>query len=114
MPIDYRDYPPNWKTEIVPRILARAGEVRTNDGHIVQEAHCEKCGAKNHWPHPITESMVVLTIAHLDHDPENFEVKDERLQALCQRCHLGIDQWRHTMKRRFGRRFFKTCKSLFE
>lgn len=35
--------------------------------------------------------VVVLTVAHLDHDEENHEVKDERLAALCQRCHLNYD-----------------------
>jgi hypothetical protein len=34
---------------------------------------------------------VVLTIAHLDHDELNHEVKDERLKALCQHCHLNYD-----------------------
>lgn len=34
---------------------------------------------------------IVLTIAHLDHDEENNEVSDDRLQALCQRCHLKYD-----------------------
>lgn len=35
MPIDYRKYPPNWKSEIRPRILERAGDC------------CERCGVKN-------------------------------------------------------------------
>lgn len=36
MPIDYKRYPPNWKTEIVPAVIARAGNC------------CEECGAPNH------------------------------------------------------------------
>ena len=113
MPIDYNKYPPNWKSEIVPRILERAGD------------KCEFCGTKNHsfvwsvklWIKDVkrykfktiwfnTESgakrmkgiagkskqvYVVLTIAHLDHDEENHEVTDERLRALCQYCHLNYD-----------------------
>lgn len=47
MPIDYKNYPPNWKTEIRPRIMARAGEVRDKDGKITTEACCEWCGIKN-------------------------------------------------------------------
>lgn len=35
---------------------------------------------------------IVLTIAHLDHDPENWDVPDDRLAALCQRCHLRYDR----------------------
>ena len=36
MPIDYTKYPPNWKTEIRPRILERAGN------------RCEFCKVKNY------------------------------------------------------------------
>lgn len=36
MPINYNDYPPNWKTEIRPRILER-------DGHC-----CKFCGVPNY------------------------------------------------------------------
>ena len=35
MPIDYSDYPKNWKTEIVPAVLVRAGHC------------CEFCGLEN-------------------------------------------------------------------
>lgn len=35
MPIDYSKYPPNWKTEIRPRILNRANN------------KCECCGIPN-------------------------------------------------------------------
>ena len=114
MPIDYSKYPPNWKKEIVPRIIERAGNC------------CEECGVENKkelwsiglwvkegtryklrkiWvesgcdmyrlrklsgqkPKLIT---VVLTIAHLDHDEENHDVKDDRLKAMCQWCHLNYD-----------------------
>ena len=34
---------------------------------------------------------VVLTIAHLDHDETNLSVRDERLKAMCQLCHLRYD-----------------------
>jgi len=124
MPIDYKKYPPTWKTEIVPRILKRANN------------KCEFCGLENHsiitackiwvkvdfrdskghmttgyrlktfWLE--TESdverfdrfsmagyfknvKVVLTVAHLDHDEENWDVRDDRLKALCQYCHLNYD-----------------------
>jgi len=112
MPIDYSKYPPNWKTEIVPRILDRAGN------------RCEFCGLENYsivyavkyyvrhngrygyrtiWfrnrkdaeresmGNKIEMKRVVLTIAHLDHDEENWDVSDERLVALCQLCHLRYD-----------------------
>ena len=50
---------------------------------------CEWCGAVHGQPHPVTGSIVVLTVAHLDHCPENCA--DENLAALCQRCHNGYD-----------------------
>ncbi len=36
--------------------------------------------------------IIVLTVAHLDHDPDNHDVADDRLKALCQRCHLNYDR----------------------
>jgi hypothetical protein len=67
-----------------------------------------KKGAKRKWFKTINEATiwqsnqemitycgkwvkVVLTIAHLDHDESNPNVKDERLKALCQLCHLKYD-----------------------
>lgn len=47
------------------------------------------CGAVNGLAHPITGSKVVLTVAHLDHDPTNND--PENLRALCQRCHNRYD-----------------------
>jgi hypothetical protein len=114
MPIDYSKYPPNWKTEIVPRILKRA------------ENKCEVCGLENKdyiyslkvyvrvpetgrygyrsiWlslgadaersKHlgVVKKCRVILTVAHLDHDETNHDVKDDRLSALCQYCHLNYD-----------------------
>lgn len=112
MPCDYSKYPPNWKSEIVPRILVRAGEVRDESGEIAKEANCEKCGIENHST-KCNGTFVVLTIAHLDHDSENHNVKDERLAAYCQACHLKYDHWRHVAKRKYGAAFFKTQQQLF-
>ncbi len=69
-------YPKNWK-EISKRIRERA------------KNRCEFCGAENHKPHPITKSKVVLTVAHLNHVPE--DCRDENLKALCQKCHNKYD-----------------------
>lgn len=102
MPIDYKKYPANWKTEIVPAVLLRANH------------RCEVCGLRNkedvvsglvdgkiHWASIDEASIfggklvkivrVVLTVAHLDHDEHNHEVKLDRLKALCQLCHLRYD-----------------------
>lgn len=57
----------------------------------------ERCSAINYEPHPITGSRVVLTVAHLDHTPEN--VDDDNLRAFCQRCHLRYDRDHHAASR---------------
>lgn len=86
MPVDYKKYPPNWKTEIRPRILSRSNNC------------CEFCGVENYSKVKRStgtvnerEIKIIITIAHLDHDETNWNVKDERLAALCQRCHLRYD-----------------------
>lgn len=79
-------YPAEWKT-IREMILERAHH------------HCEFCGVANglcvyngkRW-YP-----VVLTIAHLDHDPTNNDPSN--LRALCQRCHLKYDAEHHAETR---------------
>lgn len=95
MPIDYKNYPKNWKTEIRPRILKRATD---EDG--VQR--CEWCAAANYEPHPITGSKVVLTIAHIhDHDP--MACDNNNLAALCQKCHLSYDAKMHAQNAKLSR-----------
>lgn len=118
-------YPANWKTEIRPAILKRAGN------------KCEWCGKPNRkiiksvrvggswiwWDNDaagwrnekgdyfsdlyydenyferignpsVCEAEIVLTIAHLDHIPENCDPSN--LRALCQRCHLTYDRGKGT------------------
>lgn len=41
---------------------------------------------------------IVLTVAHLDHNPANNA--PENLRALCQRCHLRYDQKIHAASAR--------------
>ena len=59
---------------------------------------CEWCGAKHGEPHPQTGSGVVLTVAHLDHTPENCALSN--LAALCQKCHNGYDNAERRRNRR--------------
>jgi 5-methylcytosine-specific restriction endonuclease McrA len=85
-------YPKDWK-KIRARILERA----TIDGI----PHCEDCGVPNHewierteagWKLSVPDLggiYIVLTIAHLDHIPENNS--DDNLRAWCQRCHNRYD-----------------------
>jgi len=58
---------------------------------------CQLCWAKNDEPHPITKSIVVLTVHHINGDPTDN--RKLNLIALCQRCHNKLDQpFRHPRK----------------
>jgi len=78
-------YPAEWP-EISRRVREEAGE------------RCELCGAENGRPHPVTGSIVVLTVMHLDHQPENCA--RENLKAGCQRCHNRYDAKHRAQTRR--------------
>lgn len=115
MPIDYSKYPKDWKSGIVPRILYRANNCcencRLENGQSVysvglkildynkykvkriwltNESDITRIAVFQHWEDP-KWIKVVLTIAHLDHDETNHDVKDDRLAAWCQYCHLNYD-----------------------
>ncbi len=133
MPINYKDYPGNWKTEIVSRILNR------------DKFECKFCGLRNRevikrspdgtYTRPSTQqwdmiynkcrygdyslsqsikfhgfTRIILTVAHLDHDHNNSV--DENLAALCQRCHLHHDRHQHASNRKYGRNWKKYQYSL--
>jgi 5-methylcytosine-specific restriction endonuclease McrA len=79
-------YPKDWK-QIRGRILERAK-------HACEGSPLDPdCRVLNGSLHPVTGSKVVLTIAHLDHTPENCA--DDNLRAWCQRCHLAYDHDHH-------------------
>lgn len=129
--IDYKKYPPTWKTEIRPAILERAGNA------------CEICGAKNgdygyrdktgkwydaqtiddllgdhgidlfdaggsldhHFDkkgNPTKPVKIVLTIAHWD-NPDPMDCRPENLKAACQYCHLKHDLPQHQTNARLTR-----------
>ncbi len=138
MPINYKLYPKNWKSEIVPKIKARANNC------------CEFCGLKNYSVGFREDSffvlacgnseqdkagrgelsykdakevaqinnqdsdkegnyiVIVLTVAHLDHDITNNS--DDNLKALCQRCHLNYDLEHHKQSRK--QTYLKSKKQL--
>jgi len=126
MPIkDKSVYPDNWK-EIRQRILERANHC------------CEQCGVSNYdigyrdekevW-NKIEQSMqgdtdaedaketgfkvikIVLTIAHLDHNPKNND--ESNLKALCQLHHLRYDINHHKENSRNTRNKNKKLQTLF-
>lgn len=71
-------YPPNW--------AAISRHIR----FVRDKGKCKRCGAVHGKPHPITGSKVVLTVAHLDHNPENCA--DTNLESMCQKCHNDYDK----------------------
>ena len=91
-PENRRRYPQNWKTEIRPAILERAGH-RCEGSPAYPD-----CRVANYTSHPVTGSRVILTVAHLDHQPENCDPAN--LRAWCQRCHLTYDAEHHAKTRR--------------
>lgn len=118
MPIDYSKYPQNWKSEIRPAALARAGNkcqmcfvpnykiilrgrlggqevYQDDDGAIFDAGTSELIGHDYIGEIEGAKDFirVVLTIAHLDHNIENNT--DENLMALCQKCHLTHDKALH-------------------
>ncbi len=95
MPIrpENRDrYPKNWK-QIRAQILERAHN------------RCEFCGVENHTmrlnPKTGKEARIVLTVAHLNHVPE--DCSPENLRALCQRCHNQYDAKHRAETRKLSR-----------
>lgn len=143
MPINYKDYPPNWKTEIRPAILKRANNC------------CEFCGVKNYsvgyhyneggirgfWvtagnemhdkagrgelPYKQALEMVkhcreccddkpVIIVLTVAHLDHNTSNNDPaNLAALCQRCHLRYDREHHAETRRKTNERKKGLMSMF-
>lgn len=135
MPIDYKKYPSNWKTEIRPAILQRANNCcefcnvknysegfRNKEGHfyttefVIEELESTgldmfedelfHCVQKDGKVKPI---KIVLTIAHLDHIISNNEFSN--LKALCQKCHLDYDKDHH---KKNSRETIKNKKGIVE
>lgn len=113
-------YPANWASEIRPAILARAKECceqckakngsvvcremsgesyMTEDGYVFDSSNGDCLGRARLYDYPAGRYVtIVLTVAHLDHRPENCD--PENLRAWCQRCHLRYDQAHHNESRR--------------
>lgn len=75
-------YPKDWK--VISLEVREAAGWRCEGSPLYPD-----CRAENAKPHPVTGSKVVLTVAHLDHTPENCDRAN--LKAWCQRCHNTYD-----------------------
>ena len=124
-PENAKRYPKDWK-DIRARILKRA------DNRCEGSPAFPHCRAPNGWLRnnrtgELTDdgaqaeaweladndsvTMIVLTIAHLDHTPENCA--DQNLKAWCQKCHLTYDAKHHAMNANSTRRKGRALGDLF-
>lgn len=109
-PENRKRYPAEWPyISLAIRWIRALGqcECRGECGH----AHVTitgRCPARNGTANPYTGAQVVLTVAHLDHTPENCHPAN--LRAMCQGCHLRYDRDHHAETRRHTRGVY----SLFE
>lgn len=120
-------YGADWKKQIRPRILKRDQNRCTNCGKpnhatvrqivdraarrmwwfefdpqtiviILRDQHGRIVGVVDELPPLDSYSVrIVLTIAHLNHDPS--DMRDENLAALCQWCHLNHELRHHAETR---------------
>lgn len=114
MPIDYKEYHPDWKAISLRIRKERAGDRCEWCGRANGSMWMRGPGDRDEWQ-PAAEGMeadelaaigyrftrVVLTVAHVDHDKTNND--ESNLAALCQRCHLNHDRKQHAENRRYGR-----------
>lgn len=90
-------YPDDWP-EISRRIkVDRAGGRCECEGECGRGTHEGRCPNRHGQPAYGTGSRVVLTTAHLNHDPT--DCRDENLRAMCQGCHLHYDRDHHAETR---------------
>jgi len=133
MPMDRSRYPADWDA-ISKRIrqrdgnkcktcgvangvyVSRDGESRSfmlEDGRVFHE----DTGVQRGWARGSEYEggpaiKIVLTVAHLDHDPSNNA--DENLAALCQLHHLRLDAKQHAASARENRRAKLAVGELFD
>lgn len=122
-PSERARYPRNWR-EISAKIRERDGDAcrwcHAPNGERVRR----KLDDPGRWIHECdylaivdgidwSEAVkIVITVAHLDHTPENCDFGN--LVALCQRCHLTYDAAHHARNARRTRRQPLAVRDLFE
>ena len=94
-------YPVNWKAISFRIRFGRAAGRCECHGECGSERGCApgtRCVEVHGQPAQFARGKVVLTVAHLDHDPRRCD--DENLKAYCQRCHLTYDRSHHAETRK--------------
>lgn len=137
MPIDYKKYPSNWKTEIVPKVKARdnnccafcgiknysvgyrqgskfiatAGNEMHDKAGNGELSYKEARELVKHCNEFCEDNLIVivLTVAHLNHDINDNDLSN--LKSLCQKCHLEYDKVHH---KKNSRQTLKKKKGIVE
>lgn len=87
-------------------------------GECGRRTHDGRCPNRHRHPAYGTGSLVILTVAHLNHTPEAWDlnpVDRSILRAFCQGCHLHYDRDHHAQTRAFTRtqKLARTMEPLF-
>lgn len=102
-------YPANWKA--ISLAIRRRAIWRCECEGECGRAHVGRCTAVDGGL-TVNETRVVLTVAHLDHQPENCSPAN--LRAMCQACHLSYDREHHAQTAYRTRREGKALGDLIE
>lgn len=131
MPIDYNNYPKKWP-QIRAKILKRSGHCcdhcgvsnyavgyRTKKGGkfvtLSMNASAKLAQASKYiLLKGATKKLIiiVITVAHLDHDEWNHDVKMDRLAALCQKCHFNYDRNDNANRKAYGKHYKRNQLSI--
>jgi len=87
-----------WQNETQTRHWTMIGSTRCSERHRLSAIHFK--------------GDVCLTVAHLDHQPENCD--DDNLKAMCQRCHNRYDRPHRTTNTQKSRQKEAGLIPLFE
>lgn len=124
MTFNKKNYPPNWddlRRQVLERAHNRCEECGLMNQQIVMRKENNRPPTFQEWEwfkdyrregfsfvqalKKLGFTIIVLTIAHLDNDPHNWDITIDRLRAWCQKCHLKYDQKIHIQNRKYGRNY---------
>lgn len=130
-PENLHRYPADWPS-VRDRILKRAGHRCEHPGcsarhhelgywfdgkwvplpRVLRDSGVDKPCTIASAQGPLKIIKIVLTVAHLDHQPENCS--DDNLRAWCQRHHLAYDAEHHAVTRARTRHANANTQELFQ
>lgn len=119
-----KNYPPDWPKRRA-RVMARAnnccemcgvkqytvgyrtGPEKNLVSLIVGETYKEANDLRHRMQRTMGRKLIVIriTVAHLDHDEWNNDVKDDRLAALCEKNHLDYDRVDNAKRKKYGKQY---------